>query len=336
MTTQPSTALVAKPQGGLVSSTWQEKTDLIRSMYKDAKPAELELFFHQAHRMGLDPLCRQIHLVVRNKTVWKGGQKTYEKAATIQVGIDGYRVVADRTGLYAGNDDPLFDEGFTQAQMLAAKKTQPQTASVTVYKVVGGLRCGFTATASWDAYAPKDEGNGFMWKKMPFLMLGKCAEALALRKAFPAELSGVYTDEEMHQAGGVVDVAPVPLEKLSPAQVAGDASSAVKLSTDVRQHYQEPAPRVIEQQLGGGKDGDAARADETTIDGPPAQPEAKQEEPKNDNVSGFLGDLARAKDKAEVDALWKAFRASNASNSDALNAGIRAKADRVRELGGAK
>ena len=325
MTTQPSTALVAKPQGGLVSSTWQEKTDLIRSMYKDAKPAELELFFHQAHRMGLDPLCRQIHLVVRNKTVWKGGQKTYEKAATIQVGIDGYRVVADRTGLYAGNDDPLFDEGFTQAQMLAAKKTQPQTASVTVYKVVGGLRCGFTATASWDAYAPKDEGNGFMWKKMPFLMLGKCAEALALRKAFPAELSGVYTDEEMHQAGGVVDVQPVPLEKLTPAQVAGDAPSVVKLEA--------PKPLPSSEDL---RVAQRDREDGVGIDGPPAQPEAKQEEPKNDNVSGFLGDLARAKDKAEVDALWKAFRASNASNSDALNAGIRAKADRVRELGGAK
>ena len=70
---------------------------------------------------------------------------------------------------------------------------------MTVYKIVGGQRCGFTATARWDQYFP-GEKQGFMWKKMPHLMLGKCAEALAIRKAFPAELSGLYTQEEMQQA----------------------------------------------------------------------------------------------------------------------------------------
>jgi hypothetical protein len=70
---------------------------------------------------------------------------------------------------------------------------------VTVYKMIAGQRCPFTATARWDQYYPGDS-QGFMWRKMPHLMLGKCAEGLALRKAFPAELAGAYVKEEMDQA----------------------------------------------------------------------------------------------------------------------------------------
>jgi hypothetical protein len=78
----------------------------------------------------------------------------------------------------------------------------PYKASVTVYKMVSGQRCAFSASALWDEYCQlaKDGKPTVMWQKMPYLMLAKCAEALALRKAFPAELSGVYTHEEMMQA----------------------------------------------------------------------------------------------------------------------------------------
>ncbi len=165
------------------------KVDLIKRMIaKDATNDELELFLHQCRRTGLDPMSKQIYF-----------QKRAGKPVII-TGIDGYRLIADRTGKYAGNDDPIFDD-----------EKEIRRATVTVYKVVAGIRCPFTATARWDQYYP-GERSGEMWRKMPHLMLGKCAEALALRKAFPAELSGVYTHEEMEQAGApdVTEEPPQP------------------------------------------------------------------------------------------------------------------------------
>jgi phage recombination protein Bet len=155
-----------------------DKLDLIkRTVAKGATDDELALFLHTCRRTGLDPLTKQIYCIKRK------GQMA------IQTGIDGYRVIADRTGKYAGNDDPVFDS-----------EQQPRKASVTVYKIVDGVRCAFTSSARWSQYYPGEGPESFMWKKMPHLMLGKCAEALALRKAFPQSLSGLYVKEEMDQA----------------------------------------------------------------------------------------------------------------------------------------
>jgi phage recombination protein Bet len=200
-----------------VSSTvavWEAKKDLIRSTVAEgANDLELELFFHQAKRTGLDPLCRQIHCIVRGF-----GDK---RKATIQVGIDGLRLIADRTNCYAGNDDPVFGEEVESTDAWSVnykdggvKKysetfRHPLTATVTVYKVVAGAARPFTATARWSEYYPKGSGGG-MWRQRPFGQLGKCAEALALRKAFPADLSGLYTDDEMAQAN-VVDGPAAPV-----------------------------------------------------------------------------------------------------------------------------
>lgn len=159
----------------------RDQIDLIkRTVAKGATDDELKLFLYQAEKKRLDPLSRQIYFQKRRT---KNGD-----TITILTAIDGYRLIADRTGLYAGNDDPVFDD-----------EDSPRKATVTVYKLVKGVRCGFTATARWDQYYPGDM-QGFMWRKMPHLMLGKCAEGLALRKAFPEELSGVLVKEEMDQA----------------------------------------------------------------------------------------------------------------------------------------
>ena len=165
-----------------------EQAELIKAaIAKDATDEEFRLFLYTSQRTGLDPLTKQIHLV-RKKV--KQAEGSFKTVMTIQTGIDGYRAIADRTGQLAGIDDPVYD---------TEEALSPKKATVTVYKMINHQRCPFTATARWKEYYP-GETHGFMWSKMPYLMLGKCAEALALRKAFPNDLSGIYTNEEMHQA----------------------------------------------------------------------------------------------------------------------------------------
>ncbi len=176
-----STQLVKQETKTALAFTRDQVELVKRTVAKGATDDELKIFLYQAERTGLDPLSRQIHFVKR------GGQ------GTIQTGIDGLRVVADRKGL-AGIDDSVYDP-------VDESEPHPQKATVTVYRLMDSGRCPFTASARWSEYAPDTKAReGFMWRKMPYFMLGKCAEALALRKAFPADLSGIYADEEMDQA----------------------------------------------------------------------------------------------------------------------------------------
>ena len=182
--TMPSRAqLAAVPQ-------WNDSqvTLLKEQICPGASDHELVYFGEVCQRTGLDPFQRQIYFVKR-----KGKM-------VIQMGIDGLRLQAVRSDRYAGNDDPLFDEGLTRFEMIRNDRKQPTTATATVWAMVGGERCPFTATVEWDAYVPA-AGQDFQWKKMPFTMLGKCAESAAIRKAFPAETAGFYASEEMDQAG---------------------------------------------------------------------------------------------------------------------------------------
>lgn len=166
----------------------REKIDLIKqTVAKGATDLELELFLHACKRTGLDPLMKQIYAIKR----WS--QADSREVMSFQTGIDGYRLIADRTEKYMGSDEPVFvlgADGF------------PDVATVTVYKLVGGQKCAFTHSVRWKEYVQlkKDGTPTSFWVKMPFGQLGKCAEAGALRKAFPAELGGIYTHDEMMQA----------------------------------------------------------------------------------------------------------------------------------------
>jgi phage recombination protein Bet len=168
--------------------------DLItNTVAKGASKAELDLFLYVAGVRGLNPLTRQIHWVKRGDT------------GTIQTGIDGFRLIAQRTGQYAPSGKPTQFEIDKNGRLVSA----------TVYgnKIMNGTAFEFSATAYYDEYAPKmPNGQVFpMWQKMPRTMLEKCAEAKLLRKGFPEELSGLYADEEMHQA----DAKPINIVEAS-------------------------------------------------------------------------------------------------------------------------
>lgn len=157
----------------------QDQIDLIkRQIAPKANENELKLFLYQCKRTGLDPLARQIYCIPI------GGRMT------IQTSIDGFRVVAERSGQYAGQSEPEFTED-EKGNIICCK--------VRVFKFSpNGQRYeASVGVAYWSEYAQ----NSPMWNKMKHTMLSKCAEALALRKAFPQDLSGLYTTDEMQQAG---------------------------------------------------------------------------------------------------------------------------------------
>lgn len=175
----------------------QEDLDILRnSKFKGFSDREIAYCAKTINLLQLSPFLNQVHFTRRT-------DKKGVSQIVVQIGIDGFRLTAQRAGGYAGSDEPVFE--YDEKDV---KKQNPVKATVTVYKIVSGVRCPFTAAARWDEYYPHGQFTG-MWDKMPHNQLAKCAEALALRKAFPAELSSLYTEDEMHQAEKAVDALPI-------------------------------------------------------------------------------------------------------------------------------
>lgn len=153
---------------------------------------DLVSFLYVCNRTGLDPLAKQIF------TQWRWNSKLSKYQMIIVTGIDGFRLTAQRTGRYGGQDDAKFEveELFNPIEGTTIKQLK---AVSTVYILNKNDRFPVTATARWNEYAVKDNKGNYtsFWKDKPYLMLSKCAEALALRKAFPQELSALYTNDEV-------------------------------------------------------------------------------------------------------------------------------------------
>ena len=199
----------------LTTTTTHSDTEKIallkRTLCRGATDDELHLFFGVCQRTGLDPFAKQVYAIRRRQQIdghWVDKLET-------QVSIDGLRLIAQRGG-HDGMEGPLWcgDDGIWHDVWIA--KMPPVAAKVTVYRK--GSTRGFPAVARWDSYAQtgRDGQPTRFWAKMADLMLGKVAEALALRRAFPAELSGLYTPEEMDQATTVKATPALPPEEHTP------------------------------------------------------------------------------------------------------------------------
>lgn len=163
--------------------TSEQLTLLKNTIAKGTTDDQFRLFIEVAQRTGLNPFAKQIYAVVRQ------GQMT------VQTGVDGYRLIAQRTGEYAGQRGPEWCGPDGEWRDVWLDDIPPKAARV------GVLRHGFLEPV-WGVALTKSyqSSSSPLWKTMPEVMIAKCAEVLALRKAFPQELSGLYGEEEMHQA----------------------------------------------------------------------------------------------------------------------------------------
>lgn len=189
--------------------TNQQLEILKNSICKGSTNEEFEIFIMACRKTQLDPFMRQIYAVKRKS---KKADGSWGETMTIQTGIDGYRLIAERTERYAPGAEPTYtydkDGKLTSATAYIKKQTKDGTWHIV------------SASAHLDEYMQTftDKNTGEkkptgMWVNMQRTMLAKCAEAQALRRAFPAEMSGVYTKEEMQQAD-IEDITPkMPIEQ---------------------------------------------------------------------------------------------------------------------------
>lgn len=157
----------------------QSQIDLIKStVARAASDDELRLFLYRANNLGLDPL--------------KPGQIYFVKyggnPGTIIVGIDGFRALAARTGKV---------KGIKRGALRDANGTCIG-AWCEVY------REGWVEPAREEVLLSEYNTGKSLWAKMPETMIKKVAEVAALRMAFPDELGGVYTSEEMEKSVGPI------------------------------------------------------------------------------------------------------------------------------------
>lgn len=243
--TDKKDAIATSTPSPLFHLTDEQKTLLKDTICKGATDNEFDLATQQVNRLQLDPFARQIFFVKR----WD--RSAGREIMSTQVSIDGLRLVAQRTGEYRGQTEPQWCGPDGQWVNVWLSDDPPAAARCGVYRA--GFAEPVYAVARYSSYvAKKKDGKPTQfWLRMPDVMLHKCSEALALRKTFPNELSGVYTTDEMGQATTVAPQAPSGKAAIVNAKLDGDPSSLnavlAKLSSATTQEHLSEAALLAEK-----------------------------------------------------------------------------------------
>lgn len=277
--TVTSTQALTPYQGGgavaeRIAFTQEQVQVLKNTICRGASDAELQMFTYACQDTGLDPFLKQIWAIMRNVKVASNPDK-YEKQLTIQIGIDGFRVMRDRirdvngVPLFEGMDGPQWsDDGKTWDDVPMTPR--PKFARVAVYR--RGVPRPFVAVVRGEAY----DQDSPMWRRMYAEQEAKCAEALALRRAFPAEMSRL-------PAGDVAEYEP----QLNAEQAAEVAAIAAK-------REQIEAPQVSD-----------IATTEKTPSAPPSSPDGAVSRDTLGQIVRVMQDIDQSQGKARYQAAYE-------------------------------
>lgn len=195
----------------------REQIDLIKkTVMPQASDLELNLFVNFCRTKRLDPLSKQVYAIRQKNGSWQFFSS-----------IDGLRVIAQRSGEYLGQTAPFWCGPDGEWRDVWLSEDNPSAAKIGVWK--RGNTEPTWGVATFKSYGRGKQGN---WTSMPDVMLAKCAEAIALRKAFPDDLSGVYVREEFAEGDSSSEaVRTQPRARIEAVEVRSDEGDIIDVET---------------------------------------------------------------------------------------------------------
>jgi len=284
---------------GVTKSTWKALIDAVFPAAKSIDSVILALSYCKARK--LDPFKRPVHIV----PVWDKDKRGYTD--TVWPGISEIRTTAVRTGNFAGTDPAVFGPDVTRTFTGETGRDQnrskkeitlifPEWAQVTVYRMIDKQRVAIAGPRVYweETYATigQTELPNAMWERRKRGQLEKCAEAAALRRAFPEELGSEYTADEAHYSGTIIEALPT---KGPVKQALENTAQSLDQFVEQQTEHDPETGEVAEQQTEDGDDAGEA-AGETQTD------------QWDDYLSKMLAEFAAAKKPKDKDDFNTTFR----------------------------